>query len=63
MEEDSVACGFRCFICGGPEIEIQRLSKVTQKGYTQILSYSDSVVDAALIRTLHEDWKNDYLKQ
>ena len=58
MEEDSVACGLRCFICGGPETEIQKLSKVTQKGYAQILSYSESVDDAALIRRLHEDWKN-----
>ena len=58
MEEDSVACGLRCFICGGHGTEIQKLSKVTQKGYPQSLAYSESVDDAALIRRLHEDWKN-----
>ena len=58
MEEDSVACGLRCFICGGPETEIQKLSKVTQKGYAQIFFNSECADDAALIRRLREDWKN-----
>ena len=59
MEEDSVACGLRCFICGGPETKKKfKSSQVTQKGYAQIVSYSESVEDAALIRRLHDDWKN-----
>lgn len=50
--------GLRCFICGGPGTEIQNLSKVTQKGHPQMVSYSESVDDVALIRRLNEDWNN-----
>ena len=54
----STSLGLRCFICGGPETEMQKLSKVTPKGYPQILSYSESVNDVALISRLNKDWKN-----
>ena len=44
MEEDSVACGLRCFICGRPETEIHTLSKVTQKGYSRVKVKSQLMV-------------------
>lgn len=37
---------------------MQKLSKVTHKGYQQLLSYSKIVDDAMLINRLHEDWKD-----
>ncbi|CAL8399067.1 unnamed protein product [Arctogadus glacialis] len=59
MEADTTNChGLRCFICGGPGTEMQKLSKVTHKGYQQLLSYSEIVDDAMLINSLHEDWKD-----
>uniref|UniRef100_UPI00358F5C61 uncharacterized protein n=1 Tax=Myxine glutinosa TaxID=7769 RepID=UPI00358F5C61 len=61
MEGDVIAApghGLRCFICDDPGTEMQKLSKVTQKGHSQMLSYSECVDDAALIRRLNEDWKN-----
>jgi hypothetical protein len=59
MEADTTNChGLRCFICGGPGTEMQKLSKVTHKGYQQLLSYSEIVDDAMLINRLHEDWKD-----
>ena len=51
MEEVSVACGLRCFICGRPETEIQKLSKGTQKGHAQILPHSESVDSEDYMRT------------
>jgi hypothetical protein len=50
--------GLRCFICDGPGTEMQKLSKVTRKGHPQMLTYSDHVDDAAMIRRLNEDWNN-----
>lgn len=49
----------RCFISDGPGTKIQKLSKVTKKGYPQILSYSEQVDNSAeLIARLNEDWNN-----
>ena len=48
----------RCFICGGQGIDKQNLSKVSNKGHPRILSQSELVGDAALIKRLNENWKN-----
>lgn len=59
MESDTTDChGLRCFICGGSGTEVQKLSKVSQKGYQQLLFYCKIVDDAMVINRLHEDWRD-----
>lgn len=48
----------RCFICDGREIDKKSLSKVTEKGYSQLASCTEQVRDASLRERLQEDWND-----
>ena len=50
-----------CFICDGPETEREKLINITKRGLPQILTNSEQVGDAKLIRRLQsttEAWNN-----